>query len=207
MENINPTRMELLRFKEKLKAAEKGHKLLKEKVLELIRNYYVLIKKLKELRIFVEREQKQIFQDFFDAKTRLSKEEIALLFAMPNHIFSLNFCEEDIFNIKTPKIEITENILDKNLPYSPLSSTGQIDSAVANFYELFPKIVKLAELEKKVFLLSDEIEKGKRRVNGLENVVIPKYKQNIKQIETKLSENERETTSRLMKVKDMISKD
>ncbi len=204
MENVNSTRMELLKLQAKLKTAKNGHKLLKEKVSELVRNFYVLVKELKEKRLEVESLQKHVFQEYEFAKTKLFDEEINLLFAMPNHVFELDFSTDNFLGIEVPNINVCENVLDSHMPYSPLSSTSSLDKTVQDFYNLFPKLVYLASLEKKVNMVCDEIEKGKRRVNSLENVLIPNYESKILEIENKLSENERSNLARLMKVKNMI---
>lgn len=205
-QNINATRMELRKIRTKLKTAQKGHKLLKEKVAELIRSFYSLVQELKQMRMEVENLQKYVFHEYEMSKTRLSSAEINLLFSMPTHSFELDFLTDNFLGVDVPKIVLNENVLDTHLPYSPLSSTSQMDKTVGDFYALFPKIIKLAELEKKVYLLCLEIEKGKRRVNALENVLIPNYEQNIHEIENKLEENERASTARLMKVKTMLTK-
>lgn len=204
-QNTSSTRMELRKLKTKLKTAQKGHRLLKEKVSELVRNFYGLIKDLKAKRVEVENLQKYVFQEYETSRTRLSEPEINLLFLMPTHAFELDFSNQNFLGVQVPDIKITENITDIHMPYSPLSSTSQMDKTVKDFYELFPKIVELASLEKKVFLICQEIEKGKRRVNALENVLIPDCEAKILHIENTLSENERSSTSRLMKVKDIIT--
>lgn len=204
---VNPTRMELRKVRAKLKTAQKGHELLKEKMNELIRNFYSIIKQTKQLRMEVEKQLKIVFENYETAKTRLSENEIKLLFLLPSKTFDYNFTTTSYLSVEVPKVELTENTVDKNMPYSPLSSTTRMDKAVSLFYELFPQIVALGEIEKSAILLANEIEKCKRRVNALENVIMPKYQQTIDNIEFKLAENERGTISKLMKVKDMIVKD
>jgi len=199
--NVNPTRMELRKTKAKLKTANKGHKLLKDKTNELIRNFYTVVRKAKEARMNVERKLKVIFDLYSQAKTRLSDSEIELLFMMPTHAVDLDFGISTIMNTEVPKIEIKENVLSQNLPYSPLSSTSTLDKAVAEFYEVFPEIVHVAELEKSAYLLANEIEKCKRRVNAIEHIFVPKYEETISSISLKLSEAERSNTAKLMKLK------
>ena len=199
--NVNPTRMELRKIKAKLKTASKGHKLLKDKTNELIRNFYSIVRQAKEVRLEVEKRLKHIFEMYAVAKTRLSTSEIDILFALPTHVISLDCGVGTIMSTEVPSIEIHEDILDKNLPYSPLSSTSTLDKTVAEFYEVFPHIIKLAELEKSAFMLANEIEKCKRRVNAIEHIFIPRYEETISEISMKLNEAERSNTARLMKMK------
>ena len=206
--NVNPTRMELRKTKAKLKTANKGHKLLKDKTNELIRNFYTVVREAKEARMGVERKLKIIFELYSQAKTRLSDSEIDLLFMLPTHVVDLNFGVSTIMNTEVPQIEVKENVLSENLPYSPLSSTSTLDKAVAMFYDVFPEIVHVAELEKSAYLLANEIEKCKRRVNAIEHIFVPKYEETISSISLKLSEAERSNTARLMKLKgDIIGGD
>lgn len=199
--------MELRKIRGKLKTAQKGHRLLKDKTNELIRNFYSIIKQTKQMRMDVEKRLKYVFENYETAKTRLSNNEIKMLFMLPSKTFDFTFDTTALLSVQVPKIELIENTIDTNMPYSPLSSTTKMDKAVSLFYELFPDIIALGEIEKKVTLLANEIEKCKRRVNALENVLIPKYEQTINQIEFKLAENERGNISRLMKVKDMLLKE
>ncbi len=206
--NVNPTRMELRKTKAKLSVANKGHKLLKDKTNELIRNFYTVIRQAKEARMNVERKLKVIFDLYAQAKTRLSDSEIELLFILPTHIVNLGFGVGTIMNTEVPKIEVVENVVATTLPYSPLSSTSTLDKAVAQFYEVFPEIIHIAELEKSAYLLAQEIEKCKRRVNAIEHIFVPKYEETIASISLKLSEAERSNTARLMKLKgDVIGND
>lgn len=156
------------------------------------------------MRMDVEKQLKQVFDNYETAKTRLDENEVKLLFLLPSKTFDFKFNSTTQLSVEMPKIELTENTVDTNMPYSPLSSTTKMDKAVSQFYELFPKIVALGEIEKSVTLLANEIEKCKRRVNALENVIMPKYQTIINNIEFKLAENERGTTARLMKIKDML---
>lgn len=201
---VNPNRMELRKIRAKLKTAQKGHRLLKDKTNELIRNFYVLIKQTKQLRMDVEKKLKFAFDNFESAKARLTETEIQMLFSLPSKAFDFEFGYTTKLSVQMPTINLIQNEFDTNMPYSPLSSTTKMDKAVSVFYDVFPDVVKLSEMEKSAMLLADEIEKCKRRVNALENVLIPKYEKIIKDIEFKLSENERSTTAKLMKVKTMI---
>lgn len=204
---INPNRMELRKVKAKLKTAENGYSLLKDKTNEQIRLFYSLVQENKKLRMEVESEFGAVLKQFGRAKTRISEKDLGLLFAMPSYAFDCLFKTKQLLNSAVPDISVQESILDSNLPYSPIGSTTELDFAVQNFYKVVPKLVKLAESEKIVYLLASDIEKGKRRVNALENILLPRYRETIKNIELKLAENDRGNLTRLMKVKNMIIED
>lgn len=204
--NIKPTRGELRKLKSKLKTAQKGHKLLKDKTNELVRTFHNKIKENKDLRVEVEKKLKSILDEFQSSKTTISESQASILFALPSVAYSLEYSKDNLLSVEIPKITMEQNIIDKNMPYSPLSSTSRMDRAVADFFDLFPQIIKLAELEKTTMLLINEIEKCKRRVNALENILIPDYKNEISSIELKLSENEIENIARLKHIKSTIIK-
>ncbi len=113
----------------------------------------------------------------------------------------LEFNTTAIMNTEVPSIKIDDNVTTQNLPYSPLSSTSTMDKAVAEFYDVFHEIIRVAELEKSAYLLANEIEKCKRRVNAIEHIFVPKYEETISSISLKLSEAERSNTAKLMKLK------
>ena len=89
-------------------------------------------------------------------------------------------------------------------PYGFAATSGELDTAVDALGKVFRKMLKLAEVEKAAQLMAEEIEKTRRRVNALEYVVIPNTQESIRYITMKLDENDRATTTRLMKVKDML---
>jgi V/A-type H+-transporting ATPase subunit D len=92
-------------------------------------------------------------------------------------------------------------------PYGFAATSGELDTAVDALAQVFQDMLRLAQIEKTSQLLAEEIEKTRRRVNALEYVKIPQMEEAIKYISMKLDENERSSTIRLMKVKDMLLKD
>lgn len=200
---VNPTRMELKRLKERLKTAVRGHKLLKDKTDEMVRRFVVIAKQNKDLREQVEAELGDALRTFMFAKamTDTTVAEEALM--MPARVVSLSCSRKTLMNVPIPVIEISEKGRDI-YPYSFLSVTSEMDSSVSVMNQLLTKLIKLAEVEKTTNMLADEIEKNKRRVNALENVLIPQTKETIKYIKMKLDENERASIVRLMKVKTII---
>ena len=203
--NVNPTRMELKKIKARLKTATRGHKLLKDKSDEMIRRFSVLLKRNKTLRDEVEKELSSVLKEFAFAKALLSSAAIENAFMMPTASLSLNLETASIMNVAVPKITVSEQKSDEPYPYAFTGVTSEADYSVKKITEVIKKLVELAEVEKQVAMLADEIEKNKRRVNALEYVMIPQLNETIKYITSKLDENERAATTRLMKVKDMIA--
>ena len=180
--NINPTRMELRKVREKLKVANKGHGLLKDKTSGLIKIFYQAIKETRDLRKEVEQEMRAIFEGFQFSKTSLYDDEINFLLTLASREHQLNFEKVSHLGAICPKISIKSQKEDV-LYYSPISSSYQFDLMSQKFLNLFPKIIKLASVEKSAYILADEIEKCKRRTKALENILIPNYEQQIQKIE------------------------
>ncbi|MGO1034958.1 V-type ATP synthase subunit D, partial [Clostridioides difficile] len=113
----------------------------------------------------------------------------------------------NIMSVDVPVFDFkTENNQSDIYPYGLAFTSGELDSAMEAFSDAMQPLLRLAESEKSAQLLAQEIEKTRRRVNALENVMIPNYIETIKYIAMKLEENERASTTRLMKVKDMVLK-
>ena len=204
--NINPTRMELTNLKRKLVTARRGHKLLKDKRDELMRQFLELIKENKRLRERVEEAISQAGRHFSMATASMSEESLAVSLMMPSQRMSLDIKEKNIMSVKTPVYVPEYKLADKGEVYSYglAFTSGDLDAGVKILSEIMPDMLRLAEVEKTCQLLSSEIEKTRRRVNALEYVMIPDYEDTIKYITMKLDENDRSNTTRLMKIKDMM---
>ncbi|MCQ2409007.1 MAG: V-type ATP synthase subunit D [Clostridia bacterium] len=202
--NVNPTRMELRRLKTRLKTANRGHKLLKDKSDEMIRQFMIYIKENKKLRDEVEQELADSTKSFMLARAVSSDAIIEEAIAMPGTKVELKTSSKNVMSVDVPEFEIIESEKKELYPYSFASVTSELDSSIASLTNLLPKLLKLAEIEKTCNMLADEIEKNRRRVNALEYVMIPQLEETIKYITMKLDENERGATIRLMKVKSMI---
>ncbi len=201
---VNPTRMELKRLKERLKTAARGHKLLKDKSDEMIRQFVGYAKENKKLREEVEGDLANALTVFLLAKSVSDEAAIQEAVAMPGTKVSLDLTTKNVMSVQVPGIEIKEGDVSEKYPYSFASVTSELDSSIATISELLVKLVKLAEVEKTCNMLAVEIEKNRRRVNALEYVMIPQTEEAIKDISMKLDENERSNTVRLMKVKTII---
>lgn len=201
---VNPTRMELRRLKGRLQTATRGHKLLKDKSDEMIRQFMIYVKRNKKLREEVEAELAGALGQFMLAQSVTSSADIEEAIAMPTAKVELELSTENVMSVNVPKITVNKGEGGEAYPYSFASVTGELDASIATMNNLLVKLVELAEVEKTCNMLADEIEKNRRRVNALEYVMIPQTEETIKYINMKLDENERSATIRLMKVKSMI---
>lgn len=204
--NVNPTRMELTNLKRKLVTARRGHKLLKDKRDELMRRFLDLVRENKKLRIEVEEGIKQANAAMSVARCVMSDKALDVALMLPTQEMSLEVGEKNVMSVMIPVFDVRFKTADENDIYSYgfAETSGDLDTAVKALSDIMPKMIRLAEIEKSCRLMADEIEKTRRRVNALEHVMIPQYEETIKFISMKLDENERSTTTRLMKVKDMM---
>lgn len=200
----SPTRMELKRIKGRLQTAVRGHKLLKDKVDEMIRQFIVLVRENYELRREVEADFGEALRRFMLAKAVSPAEAVEESVMMPAAAVTLNCSTKNVMSVKVPKITVEENAAAGLYPYSFLTMTSEMDFSIVTLSKLLRRLLHLAELEKTCNMLADEIEKNKRRVNALEYIMIPGFKTEIKYIRMKLDETERGALTRLMKVKEMI---
>jgi len=203
--NVNPTRMELKKLKARLKTAVRGHKLLKDKSDEMIRRFSVIIRKNKTLREEVESSMGDMLKQFSVARALTGAEVVEQAFAMPASPIEIECGIGNVMGVEVPEISVKEGERSVRFPYSFVGLTSEADASVDMLISLMPKLVELAETEKTVRMLADEIERNKRRVNALEYVMIPQLEETIKYISVKLDENERSALARLMKVKDMLA--
>ncbi|TJX68149.1 V-type ATP synthase subunit D [Soehngenia saccharolytica] len=207
---VNPTRMELTRLKDRLKTATRGHKLLKDKQDELMRRFIELIKENKRLREEVEKELKEAFEAFLLASAVMSPEILEEAVAFPKESISVDIKKKNVMSVRVPVmnfIRSLENDEGSIYPYGFAQTSPELDEAISKLYGIMPKLLELAEVEKACQLMADEIEKTRRRVNALEYRTIPELEETIRFIRMKLDENERSTIVRLMKVKDIINKE
>lgn len=203
--NVNPTRMELMTLKNKLSTARRGHKLLKDKCDEIIRQFMELVRENKRLRIEVEKELSEAMKYMSAARGSVSSSVIDTALLMPRSKISVDVGERSIMSVKVPIYKEVSVCSDDSVnSYGYAFTSSDMDEAVAKIKNVMSMLIKLAETEKTCQLLADEAEKTRRRVNALEHVMIPDYEDTIKYIMMKLDENERSTTIRLMKVKDMM---
>ena len=200
---VNPTRMELTRLKKKLVTATKGHKLLKDKRDELMRQFLDLVRENMALRQKVEAGILSANKNFVIAKAGMSEQILNTALMSPKQEVYLEAAKKNVMSVDIPVFKTRTRTADANDIYSYgfAFTSGDLDDAVKSLADILPDMLRLAEVEKSCQLMAAEIEKTRRRVNALEHVIIPETQENIKYITMKLDENERSTQIRLMKVK------
>lgn len=204
--NVNPTRMMLTTLKRRLATATRGHKLMKDKRDQLMKNFLVQAKETGELRKEVEDELALMYKDYEKASSIISREilEESLMFTKMG--VNIDVETKNIMSVEVPEFTFTrtsDNTGDA-FAYGFARTSGELDKAITSSADVFPKMLRLAASEKKTQLMAAELEKTRRRVNALEYVMIPKLEVTIRYITMKLDENERGNQTRLMKVKDMM---
>lgn len=203
---MNPTRMELTRLKKKLTTAVRGHKLLKDKRDELMRQFLDMVRENKSLREKVEAGIIASNKNFVLAKAGMEEAAMNVALMAPRQEVYLEASTKNVMSVDIPVFEYSTRTSDPNdiYCYGFAFTSGDLDSAVKSLADILPDMLRLAEREKACQLMASEIEKTRRRVNALEHVLIPDIRTKIKYIVMKLDENERSTQIRLMKVKDMM---
>ena len=206
---VTPTRMVLNQLKGRLKTARRGHKLLKDKRDELMRQFMDVVKENKVLRDRVESGLTGAFASLQVASAIMSPEMLEQALLYPRQSVELDMKFKNIMSVNVPVYSFTTKNNDPSeiYPYGFAQTSGELDDALEQMAKVFEDMLKLAQVEKTMQLLAEEIEKTRRRVNALEYVMIPELEQNIKYITMKLEENENATKVRLLKVKEMVLQD
>jgi V/A-type H+-transporting ATPase subunit D len=201
-QKVNPNRMMLLRLRRRLELARRGHKLLKNKQEKLMQNFFALVKETGDLRRNVEKALLEIARHFVDGRAATVRQQLEDALELSTKRGELQIDTKVEMNVRIPVFELT--IPDTEFAYSLTATSPELDIAFENLIDRFGDLLRLAERENALFLLSEELEKTRRRVNALEYVLIPDLEVVIRSIEDKLSENERSNQTRLMKIKDMV---
>lgn len=200
---INPTRVELLKLKKRLKVAQRGHKLLKEKRDGLMKDFMQVVREAKDVREAVEKSLSEAFLSFTFAAAEMPAQSLEAALMLPKMKLSLQTSKKNIMNIKVPLFEVQKE--GEPICYGYLDTVAELDTSLKGFDTSLEKMVRLAQTEKAILMLSREIEKTRRRVNSLEYVLVPNLQSAIREITMKLDEQERGNLTRLMKVKAMIA--
>lgn len=203
--NVNPTRMELTRLKKELATAKRGHKLLKDKQDEMVRQFMMLIRTNRELRLNIENKLANVSETFAQARLKMSYSGLMEALMVPANDVVIETSSKTIMNMSVPslKVEASDSV---DITYGFAFTPCELDDSVLELSTLVEKMVKLAEIEKSCDMLAVEIEKTRRRVNAIEYVLIPNLEENIHYITMKLEDNERSNIIRLMKSKEIIMK-
>jgi V/A-type H+-transporting ATPase subunit D len=201
LEGVSPTRMELLEIRKKLVLAEKGHKLLEEKRDALVDRFFDIIDLRNQLSKDVDEEFENAFLSLIQAQMILGENKVEEISYLSENIGELSFDSDNIMGVKIPKIN-KENIKTSMKPsYGFLETCAKLDDAQTQFNRLILNLIQLADLEGGIKSLAIEIEKTKRRVNVLENNLIPRLYATRKYIEMQLEEREREDFFRRKRIK------
>ena len=206
MATVTPTRMVLKQLKGRLKTAVRGHKLLKDKRDELMRQFMDVVRRNKELRTKVEEGLTDAFAALSVASAVMSPEMLEQSLLYPRQSVELGMTFKNVMSVNVPVYDFKTKSAEEGdiFPYGFAQTSGELDDAMTNLSAVFEDMLELAQVEKTMQLLAQEIEKTRRRVNALEYVMIPDLQKNIKYITMKLEENENATKVRLLKVKEMV---
>lgn len=200
--DVNATRMELMSLRKRLKLSKRGYDLLKRKQDELMRQFLELLEQIGDLRKRMEERLAAAHRGFLMARSVMEGESIEESIMFPNQQLTLNVSTIPVMNLRLPQFDVQSK--GKVHSYGFANTSGELDSALGAYSELLPEMLKLAQIERSVELLANEIETTRRRVNALEYIMIPNLQDTIKYITMRLDEMERSNLSRLMKVKEIV---
>ena len=206
MSDVKPTRMELKKTKARLKTAVRGHKLLKDKRDELMRQFFQIVRENKALRQKVEKGLEEAMASMSRASRLMSPEILEQSLLCPKQGVEVDIRLRNIMSVNIPEyaFRTRTDAAEDIYPYGYAMTSGELDESLDQLSLVFRDMLELARAEKSMQLMAAEIERTRRRVNALEYVMIPQMEDTIRFITMKLEENERSTTTRLMKVKDQI---
>jgi V/A-type H+-transporting ATPase subunit D len=202
IEGVNPTRMELLKLKTKVKLAKKGHRLLKEKRDALIMEFFNILEEAKGARRQAEARLREAFNALILAQASMGVLKVTQCAYAAKETLGIETYTRSIMGVRVPVLELQEtsrSVIERG--YGLADTTSQLDEAAARFEEALAAVVQLAEVERSIKLLAKEIESTKRRVNALENVLIPRLEATVKYIKMRLDEMERENFFKLKRIK------
>lgn len=200
--NAKPTRMELLNLKKRVKSAKRGHKLLKDKQDGLMKTFMEIIQEAKSTRREIESKLSGAFKNFMQASSMMLPEMLESALLYPSAKVELEVKTKNVMSVHIPFFNIKQE--GDILNYGYVQTSGELDIALASFQEVFPLMIKLAEIEKQAERLAAELETTRRRVNALEHKLIPDLEETVKFITMKLAETERSTVVSVMRIKAMI---
>lgn len=204
LEDVNPTRMDLLEIRKKLSLAEKGYTLLEEKRDTLVEKFFEVISKRNTLKTTVEKQFATAFTSLIKAQMLLGENQVEDAASLTDDAAVIDFDQDNIMGVKIPKMKTTQSAHTAHPNYGFSETSAALDEAYTKFNELLRQLLEIAEIEAVIKSLSIEIEKTKRRVNVLENILIPRLHATIKYIEMQLDEREREDFFRRKRIKALM---
>ena len=207
IDGINPTRMELLSLKNRTKLAVKGHGLLKEKRDALIKEFFDILDRVKGVREAAERSLKEANEALLEAQIAMGDLAVRKASLSVKESIDVDIKSRSVMGVSVPVTNVKmeeRSIIDRGYSFS--DTTIQLDEAAKKFEESIKFLIELGEVEKTIFLLAEEIEATKRRVNALEHIMIPRFENTEKYIDMRLQEMERENFFRLKMIRSTIEK-
>jgi V/A-type H+/Na+-transporting ATPase subunit D len=199
---VNPTRMALLRLRKRQVLAQRGHKLLKDKLEGLIQIFMPLVAEYGQLRSRIDRELPETLRLFILAGATSGENAVSEALDEFEASIDIDMTMRNVMSIPVPELNLKGFSIQSS--YSTITTNTDFDRASESLRDIFPILLKLAALEDALLRMTEEIEKTRRRVNALEYVLIPSLKKTVKAISNKLDENDRSDRARLMKIKDML---
>ncbi|WP_457615068.1 V-type ATP synthase subunit D [Methanopyrus sp.] len=206
LEDVNPTRMELLKLQDRIELAKKGHKLLKEKRDALIMEFFEMVKRASEIRERAVEKLMEAYNKLAAAKVTIGEIGVERASMAAGEEIKVDVGSRNVMGVVVPIIERVSEDGGSKVVYGFADTSGALDETMQAFTEAIDAVVELAEIEEALRLMAEEIERTKRRVNALEHIVIPRLENTEKYIEMKLDEQERENFVRLKRVKDLIGR-
>lgn len=201
---LNPTRMELLKLKKKLKVAKRGYNLLKEKRDGLMKEFMAIIREAKKLREIVEADISKGFKYFIFTSAQMGKHRTNEAIMSPNKNISIEVSFKNVMSVNIPQFKLDHYDSGNFICYSLAQTPITLDNSLRIFSDNLSNMINLARIEHSARLLAIEIEKTRRRVNALQYVFLPEMETNIKYIKNKLDEQERSALIGLMRIKESI---
>ena len=202
IEGVKPTRMELLKLKKKAKLASKGHRLLKQKRDALIMEFFNILEEAKGVRKEANEALSKAFESIILARGTLGTMTVTQASMATGDVAPLETRTKSIMGVKVPALKLEETERSPvNRGYGLIDTSSKLDEAAEQFEKALAVVVQLSEVEKTIRLLAKEIESTKRRVNALENIVLPRLTGTVKYIEMRLDEMERENFFKIKRIK------
>jgi V/A-type H+-transporting ATPase subunit D len=205
IEGTKPTRMELLQLRKRAALAERGHRLLKEKRDALISEFLSIAGNVREIRESAQQQLAEAYTDMLQAQAVMGVGAVREVSWNTGQDLQVSLKSRNIMGVTVPLIESDKaerSFIRRG--YGFADTSAKLDEAAKKMELAIEAIVKLAEVEETVRRLALEVEKTKRRVNALEYIVIPKVTATVKYIRMRLDEIERESFTRLKKIKAVL---
>ncbi len=202
MKRVSPTRVNLLNLKKELKVARKGYRLLKDKRDGLVQTFMDVVYKTREKREKINKDLPQAFTSYVGASASIARKVHDIAFLIPKTKVDIDVKKKAVMSVPIPKFSLSME--RKGFSYGMMGTSGELDNAISKMEEILPDLIELAELEKTLENLAEEIEKTRRRTNALEHIKIPEIEKSIHFINQRLEEQSRDAVVNTMRVKAMI---